>query len=123
MALSKLTKGEEEVMLIIWKINEPCTVGQIRDYIAIKQGLPKPAHSTVSTFLKNLVDKAYIHYKAYGKTHLYKPLISQNVYQKTRVRNFIASLFDNSPKELVSFLIKENNLSLNDLDDIIKMKK
>ncbi len=117
-----MTKAEEDIMMIIWKINEHFNVGMIRDYIEEQLGLEKPAHSNVSTFLKNLVDKSYLTYKVYGRTFLYNPLISQKEYSKSSLLQFIGLFFDSSPKELVSFLVKENDLSLKDLNDIAKAK-
>ncbi|MEX2484234.1 MAG: BlaI/MecI/CopY family transcriptional regulator [Brumimicrobium sp.] len=113
-----LTKAEEQVMYILWKLQR----GFVKDVIKeIKN--PKPAYSTVSTIIRILVDKKVVGYKAYGKTHEYYPLISKEVYSKQRVGEVMNKLFDNSPKKMLSFLVEKEKLSIKDLDEIMKTLK
>ena len=57
--MNKLTKAEEEIMQIIWELG-PCTVSDIREYIATHQGIPKPPHSSVSTIVRILEKKEFL---------------------------------------------------------------
>lgn len=52
--LKKLTRGEEEVMQILWQLG----AGSINDLIAAMQE-PKPKYTTIATFVKILENKGY----------------------------------------------------------------
>ncbi len=115
MTMKKLTKSEEEIMQILWNIKE----GMVRDVIKHLPE-PKPAYTTVSTIIRILESKGFVNHKAYGKTHVYFPLISKNAYSKTFLRNFVYDYFSNSYKNLVSFFTKEENLSIHELEELKK---
>ena len=73
--MKELTKAEEQIMQILWKI-EKGFVNDILDGFP----LPKPAYNTVSTIVRILEKKEFVAHKAYGKTHEYFPLISKEEY-------------------------------------------
>lgn len=114
-SLPTLTKAEEEVMQIIWNI-EPCIV---RDIIN-KTGDPDIPHSTISSVVRILERKGFLAHKAYGKTHEYYSLISREEYAEKGVKNIIEKYFGGSPKKLVSFLVQEENMSLKELNELMK---
>jgi BlaI family penicillinase repressor len=60
--MKELTKAEEQIMQILWKIEK----GFVND---ILEGfpLPKPAYNTVSTIVRILEKKEFVSHKAYGK--------------------------------------------------------
>ena len=113
----KLTKAEEEIMRIIWEM-EPCTVADIRDYIE-KQGAPKPPHSTISTFVKNIYEKGLLTHKAYGRTYVYSSTVSKADYSAKTVRKLVNNFFEGSMNSLVSFLVKEKELSRDELQNLL----
>jgi predicted transcriptional regulator len=112
----ELTKAEEQIMHIIWELKKVF----VKDVIE-KLPKPKPAYSTVSTIIRILVDKKAVGYKAYGKTHEYFPLIKKEAYSEQQVKSVIGRFFDDSPKKLLSFLLKEEKLDVNDLDEVMKL--
>jgi BlaI family transcriptional regulator, penicillinase repressor len=114
--MKELTKAEEQVMQILWKIKE----GFVKDVID-KIEEPKPAYNTVSTIIRILEKKGFIDHKAYGKTFLYFPVISKKDYTKTFFKNFLGNYFGNSFQQLVSFFSKEDDLSLQDLEELKKL--
>ena len=116
MKYQKLTKAEEEVMQMIWNEAEPTTVSQLIDQMTIS---PKPPHSTISTIVRTLEKKGFVDHKAYGRTHAYFPLIEKKDYTKFSLKKLVSNYFEGSPNELVSFLVKENDLSLKDLSNLI----
>ncbi len=116
MKYQKLTKAEEEIMQLLWDQPEPCTVSQL---IAEMNVEAKPPHSTISTIIRTLEKKGFVDYKAYGRTHAYFPLIMKKDYTKFSLKKLISGYFEGSTNELVSFLVKENDLSLKDLNDLI----
>lgn len=118
MKNAELTKAEEQVMHILWDIEK----GFVKDVIA-KLPEPKPAYNTVSTILRILVEKEIVHFNAFGKTHQYYPLIKKEDYSNQQLNTIVSRFFDNSPKRLLSFLIKEDKLDVSDLDEILKTLK
>lgn len=117
--MKRLTKAEEEIMQIIWELG-PCTVSDIREYIHQKMGLPKPPHSTVSTIVRILDDKkGFLTHKAYGRTYEYHPVVSKEDYSKQSIKKLIMDYFDGSVNHLVSFMVKENDLSIKELSELL----
>ena len=113
--MQKLTKVEEEIMQIIWEI-EPCLVSDI----ITKIGEPKPPHSTISSIVRILEKKDFVNHKAYGRTHEYFSLVSKKEYSKTSLKSLVKNYFSGSMDELVSFMVKENDLSLKELSNTIE---
>lgn len=113
--MQSLTKAEEQVMQIIWQ-KEKCLVRDIIEEL----GDPDIPHSTVSSVVRILEKKGFVGHKAYGKTHEYYPLIAKEDYTKSGLKQWIGNYFDGSPRQLVSFLVEENQLNLKDLDQLMK---
>jgi BlaI family penicillinase repressor len=113
--MHSLTKAEEQIMQIIWQ-KEKCLVKDIIETL----GDPGMPHSTISSVVRILEKKKFVGHKAYGKTHEYFPLIAKEDYSKSGLKQLIGSYFDGSPKQLVSFLINEKQISSKDLDQLIK---
>ncbi|MEO0341404.1 MAG: BlaI/MecI/CopY family transcriptional regulator, partial [Bacteroidota bacterium] len=108
--MQKLTKAEEEIMRIIWQV-EPCTVADIRNYIVEKQGKEKPPHSTISTLVKNILNKGYLDHQEYGRTWVYSAKITQAEYSHTSIKKLVNNFFEGSMNALVSFIVKKEDLS------------
>lgn len=111
----QLTKVEEEIMHYIWEL-ERCTVSDI-----IKRlGEPKPPHSTISSIVRILEKKGFVDHKAYGRTYEYFPIIEKSAYSKKNVRSLVSNYFSGSANKLVSFLVNEEELSLDELSELIE---
>ena len=111
----RLTKAEEEIMQIIWRL-ERCTVSNILDDI----GTPKPPHSSISSIVRILEKKGFVDHKAYGRTHEYFPIISKGDYSNFTLKKMVGDYFDGSVNNLVSFLVKENELSEKELQELLE---
>ena len=120
--MEELTKTEERVMQIIWKL-KTCFVKDIIDAITDD---PKPPYNTISSVVRILEKKEYVGYKAYGKTYEYYPLITKATYRKETLKKIMSGYFDNSAESLFSFMLKEKQLSQEDMKkikDIINQNK
>jgi len=111
--MKELTKAEEQIMHILWKLNE----GVVNDIIE-NMSEPKPAYNTVSTIVRILEKKGFVDHKAYGKTHLYFPLMSKKEYTRSFMKKFMSSYFGNSFREMVSFFAKEDNMSVSEIEEL-----
>ncbi len=110
----RLTKAEEEIMQMIWDMGA-CTVSQL-----IEQMDPKPPHSTISSFVRILEKKGFVDHKAYGRTYEYFPIVSKKEYSSFSLKNLVTNYFEGSMNELVSFLVKENDLSIKELNELME---
>lgn len=116
--MKELTKAEEQVMQILWRLNKAF----VKDLLA-EIPEPKPAYNTVSTIVRILETKGFVHHKAYGKTHEYFPLVSKEEYTRFSLNNLVSGYFNGSFKNLVSFFAHEDKVNLNDIDQLLKQLK
>ncbi|HWZ36390.1 MAG TPA: BlaI/MecI/CopY family transcriptional regulator [Mucilaginibacter sp.] len=120
--MEELTKTEERVMQILWKLK----TGFVKDIIDALPDEPKPPYNTISSVVRLLEKKGYVGYKAYGKTYEYFPIISKTEYRKAFFKKMISGYFDDSVESLLSFMVKEEQLSeadINRIKDIINKNK
>ena len=112
--MKQLTRAEEEVMQILWKL-------QKGNVAAILEELPepKPAYNTVSTVVRILESKGFVDHEKEGKGHLYFPLIKKSDYSNQSINKFVDNYFQGSFKGMVSFFMKHNNMSLSELESIL----
>lgn len=116
--MKTLTKAEEQIMQIVWRLGE----GFIRDIMdAIPS--PKPHQNTVATILKILVEKEFVGIKTFGRQHQYYALVSKESYSKASIKTLVKGYFGGSFSEAVSFMVKENNISVDDLETLLQQLK
>lgn len=117
-AMKTLTKAEEQVMQVLWKIEK----GFLKDVI---EGMPnpKPHSNTVATLLKILVDKKFVETETFGRMHQYEPLVSKEAYSKNSLNGLVKGYFGGSFTKAVSFLVEENKLSVEELELLLQQLK
>jgi len=118
MEIKELTKAEEEVMQILWRLKKAFVKEMIEKFDA-----PKPAYSTVSTIIRILQEKGFVNYRAYGRTYQYSPVISKDDYRKARMSCFVKDYFSNSYQKMVSFFAREDSISMTEMEEIMKVLK
>ena len=116
--LKELTKAEDQVMQILWRLQK----GFVKDIID-EMPNPKPAYNTVSTIVRILETKGFVDHKAYGKTHEYFPVITKDKYTKFYLNNLIKGYFNGSFQNLVSFFAKENKMDVHELEKLLEELK
>ena len=112
--MEELTKTEERIMQVLWKLQNAF----VKDIIDELEEEPKPPYNTISSIVRLLEKKGYVSYKAYGKTYEYFPSISKEDYTKTTFTKLFSGYFDNSPSSLLSFMVKEEKLSEQDIEEL-----
>jgi BlaI family transcriptional regulator, penicillinase repressor len=110
-----LTKAEEQVMQVLWKLGK----GFLKEIIESTPE-PKPHSNTIATLLKILVEKGFVEYSVHGRNNLYKPQISQAEYGKKSVNQLIKGYFDGSHARLVSQFISDQKLSEAELEQLLR---
>jgi BlaI family transcriptional regulator, penicillinase repressor len=113
-----LTKAEEQIMQVIWNLDKAF----LRDIIE-EIPEPKPHQNTIATILKILVEKEFVGVNVFGRMHQYYPLVSKEVYSESTMKNLVKGYFEGSFSNAVSFMVKENNLSVEDLELLLSQLK
>ena len=113
--MKQLTKAEEDIMQILWllkKANVKSRIEQISE--------PKPAYNTVSTIVRILESKGFVGYEKQGKGHVYFPIVEKNDYSNQSINKLVDNYFQGSFKSMVSFFMKKNDMSMKDLESVLK---
>ncbi len=113
-----LTKAEEQIMQVIWKLEKAF----LREIIEALPN-PKPHNNTVATIIKILVEKEFIGIEVFGRMHQYHPLVSKDSYSKSTMKSLVKGYFEGSFSNAVSFMVKENNISVEELELLLKQLK
>jgi|SRR6056297_1436463 len=113
--MKQLTKAEEEVMQILWQL-EKCNVAAVIDELPV----PKPAYNTISTIIRILEDKGFVSHEKMGRGYLYFPLVQKSDYSNQSINKLVDGYFQGSFKSMVSFFMKKNDMSLTELESILK---
>ena len=114
--LEKLNKSEEDLMQIVWRLSE-ATVGNFLEEVPE----PRPPYTTLASMIKNLEKKNYLTSKRYGNVYVYQPAITEENYKKAFMGNVVQDYFKNSYKEMVSFFVKDEKISAQELKEIIDL--
>lgn len=114
----ELTKAEEQVMQILWNLKKAFVKEVVAEFPD-----PKPAYNTVSTIIRILEKKKVVGYESFGRTHRYFPLVSFESYANQSANHLIENYFGGSTENLVSFFVKEKNISAQELEQIMEQIK
>ena len=113
--MKRLTAREEEIMGFFWE-KGPLFVKQLLDYYEE----PKPHFNTLSTIVRGLEDKGFLQHNAFGNTYQYFAAVTEEDYSKGTLRNVIAKYFNNSYLGVISSLVKEEDVSVDELKQLIQ---
>ncbi len=116
--MKELTKAEEQIMQVIWKLKE-CLIKEIVEDLPD----PKPAYNTVGTFLKLLETKGFVQRKKLGNVLIYSPSVAKRDYGKKNITNLLSKYFNGSSENLLSFMMEEKELSVSQVENLLKKLK
>jgi BlaI family transcriptional regulator, penicillinase repressor len=117
-AQKQLTKAEEQIMQVIWKL-EKAFLREIVESLPE----PKPHQNTVATILKILIEKEFVAIEVIGRNHQYYPLISKEAYSKGTLQQVAKGYFGGSFSNMVSFFVKEKDISIKELEEMLEQLK
>ncbi len=112
----QLSKSEEELMNIVWKLKKAFMKDLLGAYPE-----PKPATTTVATLLKRMTDKGFVAYNNIGRSREYYPLVKKQDYFSKHVNGLIKNFFNDSASQFASFFAQETNLSKSELEELKKL--
>ena len=113
--MKTLTAKEEEIMGFFWE-KGPLFVKQMLEFYDD----PRPHFNTVSTFVRMLEDKGYVSHHAIGNSYQYYAVVSKEDFKKKTLKGVISKYFNNSYLGVVSSLVKEEEISLDELKELIR---
>lgn len=113
--MKQLTKAEEDIMQILWDLGEG-NVASIIDELPD----PKPAYNTVSTIVRILESKGFVDYRKEGRGHVYFPNVKKEEYSNHSINKLVDGYFQGSFQSMVSFFMKKNDVSIKELESILK---
>ncbi len=113
--MKQLTKAEEDIMQILWKLEKANVKAIIEQFPN-----PKPAYNTVSTMVRILENKGFVDYEKQGKGHTYFPVVKQHEYSNQSINKLVDNYFQGSFKSMVSFFMKKNDIDIQEMEAILK---
>lgn len=118
MKIQTLTRAEEQVMQLVWKLGKAFLKDILEEFPD-----PKPHTNTVSTILKVLKEKGFVDFEIHGRQHEYYALISKDQYSGKTMKSWVTNYFKGSYKNAVSFLVEKNEMSVEDLELLLNELK
>lgn len=110
-----LTAKEEEVMGYFWE-KGPLFVKELLAFYAE----PKPHFNTLSTVVRGLEEKGYLAHEAFGNSYRYHAVLSRDDFSRRTLRGVISKYYHNSCLSMVSSLVEEEDISVDELKQLIK---
>ena len=102
-------------MKILWKLSRA-----FPKEIIDKLTPPIPPYNTILSTIRKLENDGFVRHEKVGKSHQYFPKISKKAYQKSIFKHLLSDYFGGSPEKLVSFFLKDENLSKEEIEEILK---
>lgn len=102
-------------MHILWRLKK-AFVKEILEEIEP----PKPPITTVSSTVRKLEQEGYLEHESFGKAHRYFPIIDMATYRKNNFRHFVENFFGGSPKQVLSYFLKEEKMAPEELNQLLQ---
>ena len=113
--MKTLSAREEEIMDILWE-KGPLFV---KEMVELYEE-PRPHFNTLSTFVRGLEEKGYVGHRAFGNSYQYYAKGSRDDFKKKTLKGVISKYFNNSYLGVVSSLVREEEISLDELKELIR---
>ena len=114
--MKSLTAKEEEIMRFFWE-KGPMFVKQLVELYEE----PRPHFNTLSTIVRGLEEKGYLSHTAYGNSYQYYAVVSEKDFGRKNLKSIISKYFNNSFLGAVSSLVKEEDISVEELKELVRM--
>lgn len=113
--MKRLTAKEEEIMGFFW------TKGPlfVKELLAFYDD-PKPHFNTLSTIVRGLEEKGYLSHETFGNTYRYFATVTEDSFRTRTLKSVISKYFNNSFLGAVSSLVKEEDISIEELKELIR---
>jgi predicted transcriptional regulator len=116
--MKRLSKKEEDIMELFWQ-NGDMTVSELREHMPD----PKPHVNTISTQVRLLESNGFLGHNKEGMGYRYHAEISRDEYSNSSIGRIVSHCFENSYIDAVSALVKNDKISVDELEELIKRIK
>ena len=117
MTAPQLGRVQLLIMQVLWD-RERATAREITDAINLSEPI---AHSTVQTLLRGLEEKRAVAHEAQDRTFVFFPLVPEHEFKQSATRDLVERVFGGSAKNLVAHLLKSENVSREEIEEIRKL--
>lgn len=114
--MERLPDSELVIMRLIWEAGEPVGTGYLADILSKEKNWSR---STIQVLLARLEEKQFVLCQKKGRLKYYTPLVPQDVYRQSETKTFLEQFYGNSYKGLIASLVQEEQLSREDLEEIL----
>lgn len=117
MTSTQLGRVQLRIMQVLWERGR-ATAREITEAINAAEPI---AHSTVQTLLRGLEEKGSVAHEAQDRTFVFFPLVQEHEFKQSATRDLVERVFGGSVGSLVAHLLKNENVSREELDEIRKL--
>jgi BlaI family penicillinase repressor len=110
-SIDRLGMLQRAVMEAVWELRE-ATVQEVRERIERR---PPPAYTTILSVMQKLEKRGWLTHRAEGRSYVYLPVRSRDEAGATSLRTFIERVFGGDRLLLFQHLLKDEDLSDQDL--------
>ncbi len=97
------------VMHYIWQ-HGPSTVHSVHDALNGEEGAQKLAYTTILTVMRNLARRKILNQKASGRSHIFEPLVDEDTYKMSILRQVRKDLFGGDIHRLIGYLARDEEI-------------
>lgn len=94
------------IMRVLWARGE-ATVADVHETLEPERGL---ALTTIATMLAKMEKKGVVDHRADGRKFIYRPLVSEELVQRSMVADLTSQLFRGNIPALVNHLLSEHDI-------------
>ena len=116
--MRSLNPKEEQIMQILWRL-EKAFVKEILE----EMEPPRPPITTLSSSVRKLEAEGIVGHEAFGKTYRYFPILKKEEYRNSSFKKLVENYFEGSPEQVLSFFVKEENINIDELDQLLERLK
>jgi BlaI family transcriptional regulator, penicillinase repressor len=118
--IRRLPDSELEIMKLLWDVDKPLSTSEIVERFADTK---KWSVSTVITLTRRLAEKRFVKTEKVGRSHHFSPVINEEDYLKAETKSFLEKIHRNSFKSLVGTLYSNDDITKEDIEELLTMLK
>ncbi len=116
-SFENLGELQRKVLEIVWERGE----ASVHDVLRVLGRRRKLAYTTVLTVMQKLEKAGWLAHRSEGKSYIYRPAVSREQAGAGSVRRFLAHVFEGDAVAMFQHLIRESDLSDEDLRELRRM--
>lgn len=114
--LTRLSRLERDVMNVVWTLTQNTPDCPSADVVEAFQKKRSLADTTIRTVLRNLRKKGYVEPVPTIERGLrLRPTVAREAVARGTLRELVEGFFDGSPRQAISFLLKDHDIDEEEL--------